>query len=556
MQNIEMKPNEITKLPLNMIDFDPDQPRKTIPDGYIEEMAADIKSKGVLQAITVRPNEEEPGRFIIVYGECRYRGSKLANKRQIPAVLDQTNKTELERMISQVKENYHRRNLNVIEIAGFLKRLRDEFGMKSQKKMEDTLKQHGMNTMSRSYIANTIRLLELPDWAQDLISTEALTAAHGKYLLSAKCSDSVMTALQKVIEENPGITTRELQDEIFHAFADQHQRLNLHWITNFDYKEQCINAGCVKNHKINTDGDPDYFCLDTACYEAKKQACFEHDDTDDDHDIENEFPIAEPKPDDNGVVDTQNQALEEDYDYRLIEDAIFETQDCVGCAHCFQVKTGDEDTEEVNLKEACFNLNCWGNKQDEYHDIQTKLRVCKESIMSSAEATIAATIEQKPELLNALTSWVLCGKPAIDTDDNEPSFNDWLDSHTDAEDQLIERGAVSLEAFINNPATLYTDVTCRQIAANLGPVEIGLMVDALNIEPESYRVNDDYLRNMTEAELLALLIETGIIDDEIIADYEKKELPELYQLCIDSADQMTVPGDIEKAWSAIFKKPE
>jgi len=262
----DMAPGVVTELPLDIVDFDPDQPRKDFDDDFIGELAADIRARGVRQPITVRPNPEAPGRYIIVFGENRYRASVAAGKETIPALVDDdAGDDPLARLMDQVKENHLRRDLNPIEWANVLRRLRNEHGQKSVTDVVETLKRHGSNIM---------RLTELPDWAQDLLRRGEISPGHGKLLLTAKPSEAVMAALEENYADDdyrPGV--RSLQTDIIRAYRANHAWLNVPWQPPFDYREECIETGCQKMRRISA-GDAsrhELYCLDEACYDRKCQ---------------------------------------------------------------------------------------------------------------------------------------------------------------------------------------------------------------------------------------------------------------------------------------------
>jgi len=554
MENFEIKAGEIAKLPMNLIDLDPDQPRKEVSEAYLEEFAEDIKSKGVLQAITVRANDDDSGRFTIVYGECRYRASKLAKKRQIPAVLDTINKNDLDRFISQVKENYYRKDLNQIEMAGVLKRLRDDFGMKSQKKIEEALIKHGIKNMSRSYIANTIRLLDLPESVQNKIAANTITPAHGKYILSAMVSDNVLKSIEEEIENDPEITTRELQEHIFYAFDEHHKCLDRRWETAFDYQSQCVDVSCPNMHKMTVENEARYFCLNNQCHEEKTVAFHEIEDDDENTAALHGEDDIEPKEvvvDENNFVDTEEQELAILEDYRLIEDANFEKQECIGCEHCHQVKIGDNGIASMDLKEACFHLPCWEEKTDDYFDLQAQHRHAKRSLLQSLRVQIAATLPTFPDLLQAVCAWTVSGRPTPDEDSAE--FENWIDDDNELQEQFIEAKLTSLASFIQNVDN-HGELIAQQVALQMEDDDILYMANFFDIKTDTYRINEEYIGHKTADQLVQLLLDTGIIDEQIKAEYSEKDLPELYQICLDSAADMSTPDDINTIWQSLTEE--
>ena len=110
-----INPGELAEVPLSLIDPDPDQPRKDFDEDYINnELAPSIKVSGVIQPVIVRTNPAQPGRFLLVDGENRFRASKVAKKKSIPAILREEEGLNL--LMTQLK-TLQRRGLNPLEWA-------------------------------------------------------------------------------------------------------------------------------------------------------------------------------------------------------------------------------------------------------------------------------------------------------------------------------------------------------------------------------------------------------------------------------------------------------
>jgi ParB/RepB/Spo0J family partition protein len=279
-KHVTLEAGVVGNVPLEQIDLDPEQPRTDIDATYITELAADIKVRGVLQPITLRTGEN--GRYIIKYGECRYRASCEAGVATIPAILDDESNTSadpLARLLDQVKENHIRRNLNPMEWARVLRRMRDDHKIKKMADIEDTLRANGITNMGRSQISNLMRLADLPEWAQQRIKTGELTASHGKYLLQASIQPDVLEALRADIEADPSMGVRALQELMFdhfirlpnsRALAAEGAVYTPH--ITFDYKTECAGSGCQKMARITTEDRAATFCLDRECWMEKDAA--------------------------------------------------------------------------------------------------------------------------------------------------------------------------------------------------------------------------------------------------------------------------------------------
>lgn len=161
------------KISIDLIDPNPYQPRKIFDPDKLADLAESIKKHGVLQPVLVR--RKINGRYELIAGERRFRASKMAGMSSIPVnVRDLTDKESLE--IALI-ENIQREDINAVETAWGYRKLMDEFSY-----TQDDLSR--VIGKSRSAIANTLRLLSLPESIQNLISEKKLTEGHGRCILS------------------------------------------------------------------------------------------------------------------------------------------------------------------------------------------------------------------------------------------------------------------------------------------------------------------------------------------------------------------------------------
>ena len=152
----------------------PHQPRRHFSEQQMEELTASIKSQGVLQPILVRPRGGSEGQYEIVAGERRWRAAKQAGLSSVPVVIKDMNDQEV--LIVALMENLQREDLTPMEEALGLQQLKEEFGL-SQEDMAHRLGK------SRSGIANTLRLLALPETARNDLMEGRITAGHARALL-------------------------------------------------------------------------------------------------------------------------------------------------------------------------------------------------------------------------------------------------------------------------------------------------------------------------------------------------------------------------------------
>ena len=189
-----------SEIELNISEIEPDrsQPRGYFDDDALAELADSIAQHGVMQPIIVRPLPD--GGYKIVAGERRWRASRLAGKTTIPAIV--RNLSELEAMTWALVENLQREDLNPVEEAQGYKKLMESAGFTQ----EQVAKQVGR---SRPAVANSLRLLTLPDEVLSLLREGKLTVGHAKAILSIADPDMRCDVAHKVAEER--ITVREAE---------------------------------------------------------------------------------------------------------------------------------------------------------------------------------------------------------------------------------------------------------------------------------------------------------------------------------------------------------
>ncbi len=166
---------------INKLECNPSQPRRYFDPAKLEDLTRSIAEKGVLQPILARPIKRIRGgvsviHYQIVAGERRYQAALKAGLTQMPVMLRDLSDQEV--LEIGVVENVQRANLNPIEEASAYRALADDFG----RRQEDIAQAVGK---SRSHVANMMRLLTLPNRAQDLLAAGKLTAGHARAVISA-----------------------------------------------------------------------------------------------------------------------------------------------------------------------------------------------------------------------------------------------------------------------------------------------------------------------------------------------------------------------------------
>jgi len=199
-------PAGLLQVPVNAVGPNPKQPRTKFDDETLAELAASIKEVGILQPIVVRRSGE--GTYELVAGERRLRAAKLANLATVPVVLRDSQDSELLR--EALIENIHREDLNPIELAEAFRQLLEELGLKQEALAERV-------GVSRSHIANTIRLLALPLEVQQLLTDEKLTAGHARALLALGDAEAMRSLALRVAAEDLSVRHTE---EVVRRFLD------------------------------------------------------------------------------------------------------------------------------------------------------------------------------------------------------------------------------------------------------------------------------------------------------------------------------------------------
>lgn len=189
---------EVNEIALDEIRPNPYQPRKTFDDKSLKELAESIKENGVFQPIIVRKSAVSG--YEIIAGERRYRASKLAKKKTIPAIERQFDEAQM--MEVAVLENLQREDLTPLEEAQAYEMLQKNLGLTQ----EEVSKRLGK---SRPYIANYLRLLTLPQKTKRLLQHGELSMGQARTLLGLKNKEGIDALAKKVVKE--GITVRQLE---------------------------------------------------------------------------------------------------------------------------------------------------------------------------------------------------------------------------------------------------------------------------------------------------------------------------------------------------------
>lgn len=195
---------EVNEVDINAIAPNPDQPRTNFKREELEELSASIQKDGLLQPILVRPLED--GTYQIIAGERRWQASRLAGLRQVPIrVKEASDDKALELALI---ENIQRSDLNPIEEAYGYRRMMERLNM-TQAEVAQAM------SKGRSTVANALRLLELPEEAQQLLFEEKITAGHARAILSIPTKEGRERLTRKLVEEKLSVREAEALARLF-----------------------------------------------------------------------------------------------------------------------------------------------------------------------------------------------------------------------------------------------------------------------------------------------------------------------------------------------------
>ena len=200
----DAQPREVNEVEINAIAPNPDQPRTNFKREELEELSASIQKDGLLQPILVRPLEG--GTYQIIAGERRWQASKLAGLQQVPIrVKEASDDKALELALI---ENIQRSDLNPIEEAYGYRRMMERLNM-TQAEVAQAM------SKGRSTVANALRLLELPEEAQQLLFEEKITAGHARAILSIPTKEGRERLTRKLVEEKLSVREAEALARLF-----------------------------------------------------------------------------------------------------------------------------------------------------------------------------------------------------------------------------------------------------------------------------------------------------------------------------------------------------
>ncbi len=234
----------IQTLRLSQIEPKSDQPRKHFDEEALLELSDSIKQHGLLQPIIVR--ESAQGYYQIIAGERRWRASKLAGLLEIPAIIMQAD--ELKAAELAIIENIQRQDLNAYEEAAAYKSLLEQYGLTQEEVSERVGK-------SRSAVANSMRLLDLPDDVIEMLKTGDISAGHARALLGLKNKDIIVDTAEQILVRSLSVRdteslvkklNKEYEKGLLPAEENEGEEIEVDYIKDLEKRAMHITGKRVK----------------------------------------------------------------------------------------------------------------------------------------------------------------------------------------------------------------------------------------------------------------------------------------------------------------------
>ena len=232
----------IQTLRISQIEPKADQPRKHFDEEALIELSDSIKSHGLLQPIIVR--ESSAGYYQIIAGERRWRASKLAGLTEIPVIIMQADALEAAEIA--IIENIQRQDLNAYEEAAAYASLMEQYSLTQEEVAEKVGK-------SRSAVANSMRLLDLPEEVLEMLKTGDISAGHARALLGLKNKDIIVDTAEQILVRSLSVRDTEAlvkklnkEFEKGDSVVEQKDEIKVDYIKDLDKKALHLTGKRVK----------------------------------------------------------------------------------------------------------------------------------------------------------------------------------------------------------------------------------------------------------------------------------------------------------------------
>ncbi len=227
-ETVNINSSSVTLIDINLIEPNTQQPRRQFNEQTLEELANSIKNYGVIQPVIVKKNNDF---YELIAGERRWRASKIAGLKEIPAVIKEYDDNQIFEIA--LAENLQREDLNPMEEAAGYGKLSKDFNL-SQDEIADRVGK------SRSAVANAMRLLSLDERVQEFVKNEKISAGHARTILALKDGDEQFEIAKNIIDT--GISVRETEKIVKNLLSSKNKKVknknsNLD-ISNYNYIEE------------------------------------------------------------------------------------------------------------------------------------------------------------------------------------------------------------------------------------------------------------------------------------------------------------------------------
>lgn len=249
--DVKIDSNVIVELDINLVQPNPNQPRKIFDEDRLKELSDSIVEHGLLQPITVIENGK--GAYVLIAGERRLRAHKLANLDVIRATVIDTEEFKLRELA--LIENIQRDDLNIIELAYSYAQLINEHNITHDELSKKVFK-------SRTSITNTLRLLQLSSYVQQMLANEKISAGHGKVMLGLndelqkRVADSVYG--QKLSVRETEVLVKELKS----SNSKDEKKISKAKKVNFDFKPLENAIENLKKSDLKVKAEKNYFKIE------------------------------------------------------------------------------------------------------------------------------------------------------------------------------------------------------------------------------------------------------------------------------------------------------
>lgn len=225
---------------IKLVDIVPnkEQPRKRFNESALSELADSISQHGVIQPLLVRPLSG--GTYQLVAGERRWRASRMAGLKEVPVVIKDL--SDEEASVIAMIENLQREDLNAIEEADGIKYLMTKYGLTQEEVSERVGK-------SRSAVANSLRLLKLPESVSEYVRDGIISAGHAKALLPLEDEEKMISLCNTIIKDN--LSVREVEKIVKSMLTEKKQKKKKSKDKFFDEVELSLNETLKRSIKIN-----------------------------------------------------------------------------------------------------------------------------------------------------------------------------------------------------------------------------------------------------------------------------------------------------------------